>query len=799
MATTFEDLIATFKEFGLTNELENLREFYDSIRQRAEAATTDEARQKLLVTLYDNFFQKALPKKSSSLGIVYTPIDVVDFILKSVDEALKKHFGRRLSDKNVHILDPFAGTGSFLVRLIHSGLIDTKDLKRKYGANGAALELHANEILLLAYYIATINVERAYTLATGENAPFEGTVLTDTFYLNERDDALPYAFFVENSKRAERQKHAPITVIVGNPPYSVGQESANDDNQNISYLKLDATIRDTYWSSGSGGGGNKSLYDSYVRAFRWASDRVGAEGVIGFITNGGFLDSRSGDGLRKCLNADFSHLYIVNLRGDARKQGDDRRKTGDGIFNQGSRAPIAISILVKAQKAANAQAEIHYVDTPDYATREAKFAMLRDSDGLSGLAFRQIVPDEYGDWLDQRQSGFADLFPLTPEKGVDSIFTMSSGGLQTNRDAWVYNFSEETLVNNTSRMISVYEQERKKGTKPTTRDSKKISWSGALERLLETGTKIAFDIGNIRLATYRPFNRQYVYFDSHLNSQRNKLPRFLPTEKHYCPIITVSGTGERGSFAALVTTALPDLHVYDVGTVCYPRYYYALADDTLLTSDPNVVVVDGYIRHDGISGAALWRFRAHYDDPTITKDAIFAYVYGVLHDRNYRQLYASNLKKERPRIPFATDFWTYSETGQALIDLHLAYESTEPHPLIETWHGASTNPKHLRVETMRYGKNGKAIDKTTIIYNGWLTLSGIPERAHEYVIAGRSALDWVLERYCVKTDKDSGIVNDANLWGEEHGNARYILDLIKSIVTVSLRTLDLVESLPGWG
>lgn len=806
VATTFDELIAAFTEFGLTSELENLREFYESIRQRAAAATTDEARQNLLVTLYDNFFQKALPKKSASLGIVYTPIEVVDFILNSVDQALQKHFGRRLSEKNVHILDPFAGTGSFLVRLIHSGLISSKDLKRKYGANGAPLELHANEILLLAYYIATINVERAYSIATGDAAPFEGTVLTDTFNLNEGDDALPHAFFVENSKRAKRQKNAPITVIVGNPPYSIGQQSANDDNANLAYPKLDDAIRKTYLKYGSVGGGSNSLFDSYVRALRWASDRIGTEGVIGFVTNAGFLNSRGADGLRKCLGDDFAQIYIINLRGNARLQGEARRATGDGLFGEGSKAPIAISILVKGAKARGVAGEIHYVETPDYATREAKIAMLTRAVGIEGLlsgddsGFRSIVPDKYNDWLDQRRGDFGALIALDRGDG-DGIFTTSSLGVVTNRDAWAYNFSEETLGDNIARMIRTYELERKKGATPTFADAKKIAWSLGLRQSLARGTKLVFDADLTRIAFYRPFAKQHLYFAAGLNEHLSKIPTYFPTPAGKNVVIAVPGRGNDKDFTVLATDAIPDLATLGFASKvnCYPRYQYIPAEDTLLSADPNAVIIDGYVQYDAVADVALTRFRKHYNDATITKDAIFAYVYGVLHDRDYRRIYANNLKKERPRIPFAPDFWAYANVGQKLIDLHLAYESADPYQLTETWQGTPGDPKHVRVETMRYLKSGRTVDKTVVVYNEWLTLSGIPERVQDYVINGRSALDWIVEQYGVWTDKASAIVNDANLWGEERGNQRYILDLLRSIVTVSIRTLDLVESLPGSG
>ena len=797
VSKTFDELIETFTQFGLTSEVENLREFYDSIRQRAEAATTDEARQSLLVKLYDNFFQKALPKKAASLGIIYTPIEIVDFILNSVDQALNKHFGRRLTNKDVHILDPFAGTGSFLVRLIHSGLLTTNDIKRKYGSSGSSIELHANEILLLAYYIATINVERAYTLATGECAPFEGTVLTDTFNLNEDEDALPYAFLAENSKRAKQQKAQPITVIVGNPPYSVGQESANDDNANLVYASLDAAIRESYVKA-SRSSAVMSMFDSYVRALRWASDRIDKEGVIGFVTNGGFLDSNSADGLRKCLGVDFSEIYLINLRGNARLQGEERKKTGDGVFAQGSKAPIVVIILVKGSKPAGALANIHYVETPDYANRDAKIAMLRDAIGIDGLSFNSVNPDAYNDWIDQRRSDNREFQALDP-RGGPSIFDTSSNALKTNRDAWAYNSSSEILAENISRMIRVYEQDRKRGNTPSTRDASKISWSRSLEQSLKKGSKVLFDADNIRTALYRPFTKQNIYFDAPLNQDQYRVNDYFPTATCKNTIITVSGSSGTKEFSTLATDAIPDFHLQDSQTVCFPRYYYVAISDSLVPPPEGLSLVDGYCQYDAISDHSLTLFQSHYVDASITKDAIFAYVYGVLHDRDYRRIYASNLKKERVRVPFVPDFWSYTRTGQALMAAHLAYESAEPFPLTETWRNTPCDPNHLRIETMRYGKNNKTADKTTVVYNEWLTLSGIPERAQEYVINGRSALDWILERYRVSIDKDSGIKNDANLWGEEHSNPLYILDLVKSIVTVSLRTLDLVDSLPGLG
>jgi predicted helicase len=796
VATTFDELIAKFAEFGLTNELDKLRDFYDSIRHRAEVATTDEARQKLLVTLYDNFFQKALPRQAARLGIVYTPIEIVDFILNSVDQALFKHFDRHLTDKNVHILDPFAGTGSFLVRLIHSGLINKKDLKRKYGANGVSLELHANEILLLAYYIATINVERAYALAVGEYASFEGTVLTDTFNLNEGDETLPYEFLAENSKRAKLQKAQPITVIIGNPPYSVGQESANDDNANLLYPNLDAAIRNSY-AKESTSNAVMSMFDSYIRALRWASDRIGSEGVIGLVTNGGFLDSNSADGLRKCLACDFSQIYIINLRGNARLQGEERKKTGDGVFAQGSRAPIAISILVKGQKHPTAAADIYYVETPDYATRDIKIAMLQDAVGIDGLSFETLNPDAHNDWIDQRREDYRHFTALDPREDP-SLFVISSNGLKTNRDAWAYNFSDQRLSENISRMILVYEQDRKRGTSPSTRDASKISWSRGLEQSLKNDSKIIFDGENIRTSLYRPFVKQNLYFDSPLNQDQYKINDYFPTRTCGNIIITVTGTGVTKEFSALITDTLPDVQLQANG-LCYPRYRYVAMSDGFLPPPEGTAIIDGYVQYDSISDASLAIFRLHYADTKITKDAMFAYVYGVLHDRDYRRIYANNLKKERPRVPLAPDFWAYARTGQALMTLHLAYESADPFPIVETWRGIAGDSRHLRVETVRYGKSGKADDKTTILYNEWLTLSGIPERAQQYVINGRSALDWILERYRVSTDKESGIVNDANLWGEEQAKPTYILELIKSVITVSLRTIDLVDSLPGLG
>ncbi|HDR2502219.1 TPA: DEAD/DEAH box helicase, partial [Enterobacter roggenkampii] len=456
MSMAMQDVLNTLHEHHLEKEANTLNSFYESVKMRADGITTAEGKQQIIVQLYDKFFRNAFPKMTERLGIVYTPVEVVDFIIHSVNDVLKQEFGQTLGDEGVHIIDPFTGTGTFITRLLQSGLISSDKLAYKFKN-----EIHANEIVLLAYYIAAINIEAVYHDITNESAytPFQGICLTDTFEMYEKDDLISDVL-VDNSERRKRQKALDIRVIIGNPPYSAGQESANDNNQNVKYPQLDKRIADTYAAYTSATNKN-ALYDSYIRAIRWASDRIGEKGVIGFVTNGSYIDSNSADGLRKCLTEEFSSLYFFHLRGNQRTSGEKSRQEGGKIFGSGSRAPIVISILVKNPNV-QAHGQIYFHDIGDYLSREEKLEKVSEFNSVNGITkingWQLIEPDEHNDWLNQRDERFNYFIEMGNKKDKDSvcIFSTYSRGVATSRDAWVYNFSAKKLIENVSEMIVYY-------------------------------------------------------------------------------------------------------------------------------------------------------------------------------------------------------------------------------------------------------------------------------------------------------------------------------------------------------
>ncbi|EPD1446937.1 TPA: helicase-related protein [Escherichia coli] len=445
MSMAMQDVLNTLHEHHLEKEANTLNSFYESVKMRADGITTAEGKQQIIVQLYDKFFRNAFPKMTERLGIVYTPVEVVDFIIHSVNDVLKQEFGQTLGDEGVHIIDPFTGTGTFITRLLQSGLISSDKLAYKFKN-----EIHANEIVLLAYYIAAINIEAVYHDITNESAytPFQGICLTDTFEMYEKDDLISDVL-VDNSERRKRQKALDIRVIIGNPPYSAGQESANDNNQNVKYPQLDKRIADTYAAYTSATNKN-ALYDSYIRAIRWASDRIGEKGVIGFVTNGSYIDSNSADGLRKCLTEEFSSLYFFHLRGNQRTSGEKSRQEGGKIFGSGSRAPIVISILVKNPNV-QAHGKIYFHDIGDYLSREEKLEKVSEFNSVNGITkingWQLIEPDEHNDWLNQRDERFNYFIEMGNKKDKDSvcIFSTYSRGVATSRDAWVYNFSAKKI------------------------------------------------------------------------------------------------------------------------------------------------------------------------------------------------------------------------------------------------------------------------------------------------------------------------------------------------------------------
>jgi predicted helicase len=817
MSLAMQQLLDTLQEHRLDKEAQTLEAFYESVKLRAEGIDSAEGKQRIVVELYDKFFRNAFPKMTKRLGIVYTPVEVVDFIIHSVQHILKTEFGESLGSKNVHIIDPFTGTGTFITRLMQSGLISKEQLKHKYQH-----EIHANEIVLLAYYIAAINIEATYhDIVAGEYLPFEGICLTDTFQMYESED-LVSKLLADNSDRRKRQKDLDIRVIVGNPPYSSSQKDAADNNENVVYPLLDERIANTYIKKSARSDGKSKAYDSYIRAIRWASDRIGQSGVIGFVTNAGYVDANTADGLRKSLQEEFSSVYVFHLRGNQRTQGELSRKEGGKIFRSGSRAPIAISILVKNPHASE-HGQIHFHDIGDYLSREEKLVKISQFKNVSGIdsisGWTHINPDRHGDWVSQRDNSFDQHILIGSKKDISDLYLFKtySMGIKTNRDDWVFSSSQSKLVLRTKEMISFYNaevahfktnKEKSKSERDiVSNDKTKIKWTSDLLNSLSRGRTYCFVPEDIVPSLRRPYFKQYLYRNKAFNWTHHLMQSLFPTPEIENRCIYITGTGVAKEFSVIVSDTLPDFQLLANGQA-FPLFTFeklksnrsVSGEPSDLFDDNNRVISNGFERSDGITNGGLAYFQKTYPGESISKEDIFYYTYGVLHSPDYRQRFADNLSKELPRIPrvsAAADFWAFCKAGRNLAALHLNYETVEPYPAtIETKTKALTDADY-RVTKMKYGKQGKERDLTTLHYNEKITVTGIPLETYEYVVNGKPALDWVVERQCVKTDKASGIVNDANDWAiETMNNPKYPLELVLRVITVSLETMKIVRSLP---
>ena len=806
ISQSMEKMLALLEEQKDEKDTETLQKFYDSVRERAKDIDNAEAKQKVIVELYDKFFRTAFPMMVEKLGIVYTPVEVVDYIVHSVDAVLRKEFNRTLSDENLHILDPFTGTGTFVTRLLQSELIKPEDLKRKFSK-----EIHANEIVLLAYYIASVNIENVYHDLQSNNSdayvPFNGICLTDTFQLGETKNGedLFSDMFPQNSRRVQEQQKAPLRVIMGNPPYSIGQKSANDNAQNQNYPKLEKRIEETY-AKGSNANSVKALYDAYIKAFRWSSDRLDPKngGVICFVSNGAWIDGNGMDGFRQCLEKEFSAIYVFNLRGNQRTSGEVSRKEGGKIFGSGSRTPISITLLVKKPEH-KGKAVIHYHDIGDYLSREDKLEIIKKMGSVANPAMRwqTLSPNEHNDWINHRNDKFGEFIPLAPDKKFDakalSIFTTYSLGVATAADTWMYNSSLNLLRKNLDRMQMFYNQRLliPDSVKQAEHfDKTKISWNDKLKQSFTKKERLEIKDGSYTTGMYRPFQEQYLYFDRSVIQRTYQQDKLFPTPEIDNLIISVSGLGGNKPFSTIITDKVPDLNSLEAGAQSFPLYWYeeTKQEKTLFDSlaEPEN---EFYARRDAISDFALNQARKQYGAKT-TKEDIFYYVYGFLHNPDYRTEFAADLKKMLPRIPFADDstvFWKYVKAGHELAQLHLHYEdyANEAAGVIININNAVYD--NFEVTKMRFASKE---DKSTIIYNPFITLTGIPAEAYEYVVNGRSAIEWIMESYQIKTHKESGITNDPNDWAREHNKPRYILDLLLSIITVSVRTVEIVKGLP---
>lgn len=797
-------------------EHERLQKFYDYVRTTVGDITDAEGRQRLIVELYDKFFKVASPKTVEKLGIVYTPVEVVDFIIHSVGYIIQKEFGCSLSDENVHILDPFTGTGTFITRLLQSGLINRDALERKY-----LKEIHANEIVLMAYYIASINIENVYhsLMPDKKYKSFDGICLTDTFQLGEKetDDNLFSEQFPTNSKRVIAQKKCPITVIIGNPPYSIGQRSANDNAQNQSYPTLEKQIESTYVAE-SKATLNRSAYDSYIKAIRWSTDRLGTDndGVISFVTNNAWLTANGLDGMRKCLEKDFSSIFVFDLKGGIRgKKGEQVKKEGQNIFN----IITGISIVFLIKRKTKSKCRIFYSSVDNGLTKKEKLDILNNVQDISSsrIAWRIIESNQYGDWLDFRNDLFNSYIPLRDDcKNGKSFFVISPPAVVTGRDFWVYNFSKIHLEKNMSRMIDFYNNQCVSYSKlPNCKisvedfietDMTKISWTRSLRNAVKKKKTFVYSPTNIRISTYRPFQKEFLYFSQDFNEAYGKNINLFPYPSVNNKVICVSGIGGN-DIAVQITNEITDFAFVKTGnggTQCFPLYWYEEnnAKITDLFYQENSEMTNKYIRKDGISDWILNIIHKQYGYK-VTKEDIFYYVYGLLHSSEYRTIFATDLKKSLPRLPLVEkvdDFWGFSKAGHELANLHLNYETVEPYRKCQVIYAPLTNKGgsiNYHVEKMRFGKiDSKTVDKSIIYYNNAITIEDIPAEAYEYVVNGKSAIEWIMERYAITTDKKSGIINDPNDWAREHNDEKYIFNLLLRIINVSVQTVKIVKGLP---
>ena len=802
ISSSMEEILNLLLKEQVEKETEELKAFYDDVRVRVGNIDNSEGKQKIIVELYEKFFKTAFPKLVEKLGIVYTPIEVVDFIINSVEDILKKEFNRSLTDENVNILEPFVGTGTFISRLLQSGNIKAKDLERKYQK-----EIFANEIILLAYYIATVNIENVYHDLNNEieYKEFEGICLTDTFQLGEdkKELALVSDSFKENSKRVKKQKNAPLQIIFGNPPYTIGQNSANDNAQNKKYPILDNRISETY-SKESSAGLNKALYDAYIKAFRWATDRLNNNGggVIGFVTNGAWIDGTATSGFRKTIQKEFTSIYVFNLRGNARTSGEQRKKEKGNIFGEGTRTPIAITLLVKNPNEKREKAKIYYYDIGDYLSREEKLSMIKDFKSIESkkMDWQILNPNEEGDWINQRNDKFKDFIPLIDKdnkNNKETFFTMSSNGIVTSRDSWVYSYSKANLEKNMRETIDFYNKEVEKILNTRKKDKnrdiegiidtnpKNISWSADLKKRANSYKFDKFNINDIAISLYRPFTKQYLYFNRFWNERYSQQDKF----KSYA--IFTNGISSSKEFSVLISNNIINLDCLEKNN-CYPLYYIEEDKNKSKSLFQTLDGIEKENKKDGISDYIFNLAKEKYSTK-ITREDIFYYIYGFLHNEDYKKEFEADLKKLIPRLPLVDNYDTfkiYSDIGRELANLHLNYENIERDSNIIVEGEESNN---FKVEKIRFENKDK---KDIIIFNSDIKIKNIPLEAYDYQVNGKSAIEWIVERYVVSVNKDSGIENNPNLWAEENKNPKYILDLLLSIISLSLKTNALIKKLP---
>ncbi|EQD92166.1 restriction endonuclease Eco57I [Helicobacter pylori PZ5080] len=695
IAKALDKMVLKLSDLGLEGETKDLKNLYESVKTEAARAKSQKSQQELIKNLYNTFFKEAFRKQSEKLGIVYTPMEVVDFILRATNGILKKHFNTDFNDQNITIFDPFTGTGSFIARLLskESDLISDEALKEKFQNH-----LFAFDIVLLSYYIALINITQAAQNRDSSLKNFKNIALTDSLdYLEEKSakGVIPgfeylFADLKENQEIKDTMEKQNIRVIIGNPPYSAGAKSENDNNQNLSHPKLQKWVYETYGKNSTSKNVGNTTRDTLIQSIRMASDLLKDKGVLGFVVNGGFIDSKSADGFRKCVAKEFAHLYVLNLRGNQRTSGEVSKKEGGKIFDSGSRATIAIVFFVKDKSTPDNT--IFYYEVDDYLKREAKLNWLAGFENLDLVPFKEITPNDKGDWINQRNDAFEKLIPLKRDKKLkifDTIFDLNSNGVASGRDPWVYNFSQKTLMQSVQNCIDTYNadlkrfnevfreafKQRTQGVKKADRykhlsdqeittDKTKIAWTRGLKKgFIKNENLPESSEERMRLAMYRPFNKQWLYWDKTWNDMQCQLPKIFP-DKSARNVVINTGVGK--AFSALISSEIP-CHDLLFHNQAYPLYYY----DDLGN------------RYNAISGYALNLFRRHYKDNAITEEEIFYYIYAIFHHKGYVEKYKNSLAKEAPRIALSEDFKELSMLGKELGELHLNYESGEMHTSVK--------------------------------------------------------------------------------------------------------------------
>ncbi|QSV68423.1 MAG: N-6 DNA methylase [Aphanizomenon flos-aquae DEX188] len=765
VARELQGVISTFFTGSLKrNTLGSIERYYAVIRRTAANIVNHQEKQKFLKALYENFYKAYNPKAADRLGIVYTPNEIVRFMIESTDFLVHKHFGKLLADKEVEILDPATGTGTFITELID--FLPTHSLQHKYKH-----EIHCNEVAILPYYIANLNIEFTYKQKMGVYEEFENICFVDTLdntsFEGKQLDL--FAMTVENTARIKRQNDRTISVIIGNPPYNARQDDFNNNNANRYYTAIDKLIKESYIKY-SKAQNNNVVYDMYTRFIRWAADRLGKNGIIAFITNSSFIDGRAFDGFRKAVSDDFSCIYIVDLHGDVRKN-PKLSGTTHNVF--GIQTGVAIMFLVKKQNSDFNSCQIFHIRRPEFDTANDKLKFLSQTK-FNQIPFDNITPDKNYNWINQSDNDFESLLPLLDKdvksgKKQEALFKLFTIGVVTNRDEWVYDFSDLVLIDKVKLMIGVYNSCVENKTMDNT-----IKWSSSLESYLQNKKKVSFDKKLIQLSLYRPYFKLYHYTEKIFNHRltQNHYEMFSETLNFDNKIISFSGIGASKPFQCLSSKIIIDLNCLSAGSQCLPLYRYDKEGK----------------RIDNITDWGLKQIQTHYQDETITKIDIFHYTYAVLHNPAYRTKYELNLKREFPRLPYYENFPKWVNWGKQLMEIHINYETVTPYNLTRLDIPLKDNQKTPKPKL----KADKT--KDSIILDDVTTLSNIPKIAWEYMLGNRSALEWILDQYKEKKPKDPTIAEKFNTYRFADYKEQ-VIDLLMRVCTVSVETMKIIKEM----